>query len=100
MIPNPPFHHSREHQAGPGIAGQERRLEKRERIMESLGIEPVYIGYQRQLMLTAKGVDILLANKSLFQDPRNAKARKSPPDFEGESFPSDFPKSKTAVDFR
>ncbi len=22
MIPNPPFHHSREHQAGPGIAGQ------------------------------------------------------------------------------
>jgi hypothetical protein len=49
----------------------ERRIEKRERAMESLGTKPVYIGYQRQLMLTAKGAEMLLANKSLFQDLRN-----------------------------
>jgi|GEM_PF-3848821 len=52
----------------------ELRKTRREDVLESLGVKPIYIGYQQQLMLTAKGAETLLANKSLFQDTRYEKA--------------------------
>ncbi len=52
MIPNPPFHHSREHQAGPGIAGQVKVA------VENQWLECIKEGPNTRLAVTASGTKV------------------------------------------